>query len=54
LKQRGILGGIDISKFYEDRKNAILVAVTEMNSAQELENYVSIMTEILSKSAVLR
>jgi glycine dehydrogenase subunit 1 len=54
LKQRGILGGIDISKFYEDRKNAILVAVTEMNSVQELENYISTMSEVLTKSAVLR
>lgn len=54
LKKEGILGGIDLSRFYDvkdhpELHNAILVAVTEMNSKEELDRYVDAMASIKSK-----
>jgi glycine cleavage system protein P-like pyridoxal-binding family len=39
LQNRGVLGGIDVSVNFPEMQNAILVAVTEMNPVQELDEY---------------
>ena len=51
LKDRGILGGINLSKFHSGFDNAILVTVTEMNDAQELDNYASVLKEVLHSAS---
>jgi glycine dehydrogenase subunit 1 len=50
LKEKGILGGLSLSTFYGSAKfkDSILVAVTEMNSQQELDNYVQMLGEIIA------
>lgn len=40
MKKKEILAGIDISRMYPELKNCLLVAVTEMNKVEELDNYV--------------
>ena len=45
LKFKGILGGIDLASYGDP--NAILVAVTEQRTREELDRYVAAMKEIL-------
>jgi glycine dehydrogenase subunit 1 len=40
LRARGILGGVDLGRFYPDMTDCILVAVTEMNSPESLDRFV--------------
>lgn len=40
LKERGVLAGIDLSAFRPELKNQILIAVTEMNSREDLDKFV--------------
>ncbi len=47
LKEFGILGGIDLSFFYPEMKDYLLVSVTEMNSPEDLDRYVSAMESIV-------
>jgi glycine dehydrogenase subunit 1 len=49
LQQRGIIGGINLSRFYPQLKHAILVAVTETNSASELDAYAKQLKLVLSE-----
>ena len=49
LQQRGIIGGINLSRFYPQLKHAILVAVTETNSASELDAYAKELKLVLSQ-----
>jgi glycine dehydrogenase subunit 1 len=49
LQQRGIIGGINLSRFYPQLKNALLVAVTETNSAGELDAYAKELKLVLSE-----
>jgi len=49
LKERGIIGGIDLSRTYPQLKNAILVAVTEMNSVSELDAYAKQLKLVLTE-----
>ncbi|MBI3153412.1 MAG: aminomethyl-transferring glycine dehydrogenase subunit GcvPA [Chloroflexi bacterium] len=46
LLDNGILGGYDLSKDYPDMQNHILVAVTEMNSKDEIDTLVEILKEM--------
>lgn len=43
LRKNEIAGGINLGKFYPELKDKILVCVTEMNSAEEMEQYVKIL-----------
>lgn len=59
LKERGILGGIDLSANADNSgchapqlKNAVLIAVTEMNSVAELDKYAEVLSEVLSSKTV--
>lgn len=47
LKEKGILGGINPERNFPQLKNCLLVAVTEMNSPDELENYAKTLSEVV-------
>lgn len=49
LRAQGILGGLDISGWYPDLGQAILVCVTETKTAADLDHYAQQMERILSK-----
>ena len=40
MRERGILGGVDLGRFYPDMTDCILVAVTEMNNPESLDAFV--------------
>ena len=44
-RQHNILPGIDLSKYYPDEKNTILIAVTEMNTEQSIKRFLSAFKE---------
>lgn len=46
LLEHNILGGLDISEYYPELKNPMLVAVTEMNSQSEIDYFCGILEEI--------
>ena len=46
LLDHGIFGGYDLSKDYPSLKNHLLVAVTEMNSKQEIDTLVEVLKEM--------
>jgi glycine dehydrogenase subunit 1 len=46
LLEHGIFGGYDLGKDYPALKNHILVAVTEMNSKQEIDTLVEVLKEM--------
>lgn len=45
LWQTGILGGLDLARFYPEMKNHILLCVTEMRTSQEIERLVQVWGE---------
>lgn len=49
LRAQGILGGLDISDWYPELGQAILVCVTETKTPADLDHYVQQMERILSK-----
>jgi len=49
LRAQGILGGLDISGWYPELGQAILVCVTETKTAADLDLYAQQMARILSK-----
>ncbi len=49
LRAQGILGGLDISAWYPELGQAILVCATETKTAADLDHYVQQMERILSK-----
>ncbi len=51
LQEKGILGGINLSKFHAGLDKAILVTVTEMNDVQELDSYANVMKEVLQSAS---
>jgi len=46
LLDEGILGGYDLSQDYPALKNQMLVAVTEMNSREDIDVFVKILSEV--------
>lgn len=47
LQKEGILGGLDLGKYYPDMQNCMLVCVTEKRSKQEIDKLVSRMGAIV-------
>ncbi len=43
--EKGIIGGLGLSKYYQGRENDILVAVTETNTREQIDSLVRKMTE---------
>jgi len=46
LLEHGILGGYDLGQDYPSHKNHLLVAVTEMNSKEEIDTLVEVLSEV--------
>jgi len=46
LLEHGILGGYDVQQDYPQLKNTMLIAVTEMNSRDEIELLAEVLTEV--------
>jgi glycine dehydrogenase subunit 1 len=46
LLEHGILGGYDLGQDYPTHKNHLLVAVTEMNSKEEIDTLVEVLSEV--------
>jgi glycine dehydrogenase subunit 1 len=47
LAERGILAGIRIDRYFADQPNDFLVAVTELNTREQMDSYVSALGEVL-------
>lgn len=48
LKQKGILGGLDLQEHYPELGNALLVCATETKTAADLQNYAQALKQALS------
>ena len=46
LLDHGILGGYDLGKDYPSLKDHMLIAVTEMNSREDIDLLVSVLQEV--------
>ncbi len=51
LKSQGVLGGLDLTQFFPELKNHILVSVTEMNSPDDLNRYVAALESVVKGQA---
>jgi glycine dehydrogenase subunit 1 len=49
LQEEGILGGIDLSRFWPQYKNCLLVSVTEMTSTADLDRYLQTLPRVLAR-----
>lgn len=49
LEDHKILGGIPLEQFYSDQKNDFLVAVTEVNTREQIDQYVSAMSAAVAR-----
>jgi glycine dehydrogenase subunit 1 len=47
LEERGILGGFDLSSDFPELGNALLVCATETKTEEDIQQYVSALTEVL-------
>ena len=48
LAERKIVGGLDLSKFYPELGNALLVCATEMRTDADLDAYASALNEVMA------
>jgi glycine dehydrogenase subunit 1 len=46
LLEHGILGGYDLSQDYPDLSNQMLIAVTEMNTRDEIDGLADVLAEV--------
>ena len=46
LLEEGILGGYNLEKVYPELKQRMLIAVTEMNSREDIESLCEILSEV--------
>ncbi len=51
LREQGVIGGYDLSKEYPHLGNAMLVAVTEMNTREQIDALVNALAQVKSKKA---
>ncbi|HEX9075214.1 MAG TPA: glycine dehydrogenase, partial [Anaerolineae bacterium] len=51
LGEEGIIGGYDLSQAYPHLGNAMLVAVTEMNTREQIDSLVRALGQVKSKKA---
>ena len=47
LASRGILGGLDLSAYYPELGNALLVCATETKTSADIDRYRSVLNETL-------
>jgi glycine dehydrogenase subunit 1 len=43
LRREGIIGGLDLGRFYPEMKNHLLVCVTELNTQEQVEAYAGVL-----------
>jgi glycine dehydrogenase subunit 1 len=48
LQAKGILGGVPLARYYPERKNEVLVAVTEVKKQAQLDKYAAALKEVLA------
>jgi glycine dehydrogenase subunit 1 len=48
LLERGILAGLPLGPYYPQLANCLLVAVTEMRTKEQIDNYASVLKEVLA------
>jgi glycine dehydrogenase subunit 1 len=49
LKEEGILGGVELTRFDGTLSNCLLIAVTEMNSVADLDRYAQTFEKVVAK-----
>lgn len=49
LAKRNIVGGLDLSKFYPELGNALLVCATELRTDADLESYAAALADVLER-----
>ncbi|MGZ7042265.1 MAG: aminomethyl-transferring glycine dehydrogenase subunit GcvPA [Thermoanaerobaculia bacterium] len=49
LEDQGILGGIALDQFYPDQPNDFLVAVTELNTKEQMDQYAAALTAAVTR-----
>ncbi|MFO7889019.1 MAG: aminomethyl-transferring glycine dehydrogenase subunit GcvPA [bacterium] len=49
MRKKNIFAGIDLSRFDYDLENALLIAVTEKRTKEEMDRYVEVMKEIIQE-----
>jgi len=47
FRKRGIYAGVDLTKVYKEFENSLLVAVTEKRTKEQLDEYVSVLKDLL-------
>jgi len=47
LREKGILGGLILKPYFPELDRHILITVTEMNSKEEIDRFVEVLTKIL-------
>ncbi len=47
LDAQGIIGGVDLGRFYPDTDQMILVCVTEMNTREEMDRYAQVLAQVV-------
>jgi glycine dehydrogenase subunit 1 len=45
LRENGVIGGLELSKYYSGRDNDFLVCVTETNSREQIDSLVSALSK---------
>ncbi|MNK63250.1 putative glycine dehydrogenase (decarboxylating) subunit 1 [compost metagenome] len=54
LKAQGILGGVDLGRWYPELADCLLVTVTEINAPAELEAYAKALASLANASGAER
>ena len=49
LAERRILGGVGLGKFFADRPNEFLVAVTELHTREQLDRFAAELREVIAR-----
>ncbi|UJW57540.1 aminomethyl-transferring glycine dehydrogenase subunit GcvPA [Bacillus sp. A116_S68] len=45
LLAKGIIGGLELARFYQDKTNQMLIAVTELRTKEEIDHFVAVLGE---------
>jgi glycine dehydrogenase subunit 1 len=50
LRDRGIIGGLDLGRFYPELSDCILMAATELTTGAQIEALATALTEIAASA----
>jgi glycine dehydrogenase subunit 1 len=51
MKEKRILGGLPLAKFYPELHHDILISVTEMNTEEEIDRWAEVLAKSIAQSA---